>query len=196
MFNRFRRHPITIGQLVPVLSDEELVRLYQKSGASEPLGILYERYVELVYGVCLKYLKNSTLAEDAVMSIFESLMEKVKTHDIRQFRPWLHVVAKNYCLMQLRKKNLTVSYDDLPPGAVHSSEVVHPVEDFEPDEQQVALKRCLEKLTKTQRSCVEQFYFEEKSYKEIADQSGEELGMVRSHIQNGRRNLRICMEGK
>jgi RNA polymerase sigma-70 factor, ECF subfamily len=182
------------------LSDDELVRLYRKTEDLEHLGILYERYVELAFGVCLKFFKNRTLAEDAVMNIFETLVEKVKTQDIRQFRPWLHAVAKNHCLMQLRKKNIIVSFDEMTPGAqagvVHSAGAVHPVDDFEDDGDEAALKDCLEKLNEHQRQCVVQFYYEEKSYKQIADESGELIGMVRSNIQNGRRNLRICMEKK
>ncbi|MCB0520367.1 MAG: sigma-70 family RNA polymerase sigma factor [Lewinellaceae bacterium] len=187
-------------QNITTKSDEELVQAYQASGDLEVLGTLYERYVELVYGVCLKYFKDSTKAEDAVMNIFEFLVEKVKTQDIRQFRPWLHVVAKNHCLMQLRKKNLTVPYDDLPPSAqaeiVHSAGAVHPMEVFEENGEEQALKECLEKLPPQQKHCVEQFYFQNKSYKAIADLTGEELGLVRSNIQNGRRNLRICVEKK
>jgi RNA polymerase sigma-70 factor (ECF subfamily) len=179
-------------------SDEELVLLYQHGGDLEVLGTLYERYVELVYGVCLKFFKEKTKSEDAVMAIFETLVEKVRTQEIRQFRPWLHVVAKNHCLMQLRKKNHTVSFDEMTPAAqaevVHSSGVLHPVDVLEAEPQQVALKNCIEKLPVQQRHCVEQFYYEDKSYKEIADMTGEALGLVRSNIQNGRRNLRICLE--
>ncbi len=193
MLKYFRRN-------ITGLSDDELVQLYRKTEDLEHLGVLYERYVELVFGVCLKYFKNRSLAEDAVMNIFESLVEKMKTQDIRQFRPWLHVVAKNHCLMQLRKKNRTVSFDEMPPGkqaeVVHSAGAVHPVEDFEEDGKEAALKDCLKKLNTSQRQCVMQFYYEGKSYKQIADETGELLGMVRSNIQNGRRNLRICMEKK
>lgn len=181
-------------------TDEELVQLYQSGGDLEHLGMLYERYVELVYGVCMKFFKNPALAEDAVMNIFETLVEKVRTQDIRQFRPWLHVVAKNHCLMQLRKKNLTVSFDDMPPSVqaevVQSAGAVHPVDVFGENGEERALKDCVEQLSPQQKHCVEQFYFENKSYKEIAEMTGEELGLVRSNIQNGRRNLRICMEKK
>lgn len=191
MFIRYRQH-------ITEKSDEELVRLYQSSGDLEQLGILFERYVELVYGVCLKFFKDSTKAEDAVMSIFETLTEKVKTQDIRQFRPWLHVVAKNHCLMELRKKNLTVSFDEMLPSAqaelVQSAGAVHPIDILEENGEERALKKCLGRLSPQQKQCVEQFYFENKSYKEIAEMLSEELGTVRSHIQNGRRNLRICME--
>lgn len=174
------------------------MRLYQSSGDLEQLGILFERYVELVYGVCLKFFKDNTKAEDAVMSIFETLTEKVKTQDIRQFRPWLHVVAKNHCLMELRKKNLTVSFDEMLPSAqaelVQSAGAVHPIDILEENGEERALKKCLERLSLQQKQCVEQFYFENRSYKEISQITGEEIGTVRSHIQNGRRNLRICME--
>lgn len=179
-------------------SDDELVRLYQQAGDLEVLGVLYERYVELVYGVCLKFFKEKTKAEDAVMAVFEVLVEKVKTQEIRSFRPWLHVVAKNHCLMQLRKKDRTVSFDEMLPSTqaevVHSAGVLHPVDDFEEDGEQLALKKCIQSLPPQQKHCVEQFYFEEKSYKEIAELTGDDLGLVRSNIQNGRRNLRICME--
>lgn len=179
-------------------TDDELVRLYQQGGDLEVLGVLYERYVELVYGVCLKFFKEKTKAEDAVMAVFEILVEKVKTQEIRSFRPWLHVVAKNHCLMQLRKKDRTVSFDEMLPSTqaevVHSAGVLHPVDDFEEDGEQLVLKKCVEALPPQQKHCVEQFYFEDKSYKEIADLTGDDLGLVRSNIQNGRRNLRICME--
>ncbi len=179
-------------------SDEELVQLYQRGGDLEVLGTLYERYVELVYGVCLKFFKEKTKAEDGVMAVFENLVEKVRTQEIRQFRPWLHVVAKNHCLMQLRKKNHTVSFDEMTAAAqadvVQSAGVLHPVDVFEEDGQQLVLKKCIETLPAQQKHCVEQFYYEDKSYKEIADSTGEALGLVRSNIQNGRRNLRICME--
>ncbi len=184
----------------PDLSDEELVQQYQRSGDLEQLGVLYERYIELVYGTCLKFFKEPAMAEDAVMGIFETLVEKVKTHEIRQFRPWLHVVSKNHCLMALRKKNLTVSYDDLTPSAklesVHSADSMHPLDTFEENPEEAALKDCVERLSENQKKCIEQFYFDGKSYQEIADESGEALGTVRSNIQNGRRNLRICLEKK
>ena len=87
MLRRFRRDTTKF-------TDDELVKRYQETGDMSLLGQLYERYIELVYGACLKYFKEPAAAEDAVMNIFELLVKKVKTHEIRQFRPWLHVVAK------------------------------------------------------------------------------------------------------
>ena len=125
------------------------------------------------------------------MGIFEQLIKKAKSHEIRQFRGWLHVLSKNYCLMQLRKKEITVSYD---PQLMYSSEVVHPTFGETENGETKALKNCIKKLPEKQKECINWFYFENKSYKEISDILGEELGRVRSNIQNGRRNLKNCME--
>lgn len=187
MFKIFQKRP-------QKQTDAELVARYQNSGDMDVLGILYERYVELVYGVCLKYFKDAALAEDAVMNIFEELVTKVKKYEIQNFRPWLHVLTKNHCLMQLRKKKIVVSFD---PQLMQSDEIVHPNygESSENGEEK-ALKGCIEKLPDEQKQCVTWFYLEEKSYKDIAKMTDLELGKVRSYIQNGRRNLRNCMEAE
>jgi len=174
-------------------SDSELVARYQKSGDMELLGVLYERYTELIYGVCLKVLKNEAEAEDAFMNIFEKLTKKVREHDIKQFRPWLHMVVRNHCLGILRKngKHLTVSYDG---DFMQSAEVLHPFMEEATNGKLTALPKCLDSLKGAQKNCVQLFYFEGKSYQDIAEEQTLSIGKVRSYIQNGRRNLKICIE--
>ena len=178
-------------------TDQQLLDRYRASEELEYLGILYERYTELVYGVCLKYLKDEGLAEDAVMAIFEELVEKVKKHDIQQFRGWLHVVTRNHCLMYLRreKKNLTVSYQ---PELMQSVDSRHHTIEIEEDGNGHLshLQECMDQLPDKQKSCIELFYLDGKSYKEIAELKEEAIGKIRSNIQNGRRNLKNCIEKK
>ncbi|HRD81774.1 MAG TPA: sigma-70 family RNA polymerase sigma factor [Saprospiraceae bacterium] len=174
-------------------SDEELLQRYCRKGDMEALGLVYQRYMELVYGVCLKYLQNEAEAEDAVMTIFEEVAAKAPKSEVREFRPWLYVLAKNHCLMALRKagRHFLQSSD---PALMQSDAFWHP--DMEGDEEAVLarLQKCMEQLTAQQKRCIDLFYLQGKSYKDIADEDGEELGKVRSHIQNGRRNLKNCME--
>ncbi|QXV65747.1 sigma-70 family RNA polymerase sigma factor [Mucilaginibacter sp. 21P] len=171
--------------------DEQLLKSYRDSRDLTLLGKLYERYMPLVYGVALKYLKNEDASQDAVMAIFEELAQKVHQHDIKQFRGWLYVLSRNHCLMQLRagKKMETVGLDDF----MEFTPVLHP--DTEDKEQAMqALERCLEKLTPAQQQSVKLFYLEEKCYKEVADETGYSMNEVKSYIQNGKRNLKICLE--
>lgn len=176
------------------LTDQELLLQYKKGGEMLFLAELYKRYTSLIYGVCLKYLKNSQDAEDAYMSVFEKLVKKVRQHDITNFKSWLHVLVKNHCLEILRKqkKILTVSYDQ---EFMQNEPFVHPFEESPTEESEKQLSNCLQELELQQLESIQLFYYQNKSYKEIAETKNLPLGKIRSSIQNGRRNLKICMEG-
>lgn len=175
------------------LTDKELVTLYKESGDMTVLGELYQRYMELVYGVCLKYYKEPETAKDSVMLIFEELVSKLKKHEVDNFRGWLHQLAKNHCLMQLRTpRNMkTVEFKH---ELVQSEENVHLNGVLEKEENFQKLEYCLGTLTAEQQEAIRLFYLEGKCYNEIVEATGQEWNQVRSFIQNGRRNLKICME--
>ncbi|HQV06625.1 MAG TPA: sigma-70 family RNA polymerase sigma factor [Chitinophagaceae bacterium] len=175
------------------LTDKELLTIYSESGDMSALGELYQRYMDLVYGVCLKYYKEPERAKDGVMLIFEELVTKLKKHEVENFKPWLHQVARNHCLMQLRTpKNLkTVEFK---PEIVQSEENLHLNGVLEREENLTKLENCLETLPKEQKETVKLFYLQGKCYNEIVEITGQEWNQVRSFIQNGRRNLKLCME--
>lgn len=158
------------------------------------LAQLYQRYMDLVYGVCLKYLKETETSRDAVMEIFEELVVKLKKHEVDNFKGWLHTVTKNYCLMQLRTpRNLKTK--ELNTDLMQSGEMLH-LEDgiMEKEATFNRLQHCLGTLSPEQKQSVELFYLQNKCYNEIADITGYDWNKVRSFIQNGRRNLKLCME--
>jgi RNA polymerase sigma-70 factor (ECF subfamily) len=173
--------------------DQELVAAYQLSLDLKILAQLYQRYLDLLYGVCLKYLGEPELAKDAVMDIFEELAQKLHKHEVAYFRGWLYTLAKNHCLMKLRSSSrLKVSTFD--PDHVYTAEELHLNDRMEKEEQLGRLSKCIETLSADQRTVVELFYLQNKCYKEIETITGLQWNKVRSHIQNGRRNLKICME--
>jgi RNA polymerase sigma factor (sigma-70 family) len=175
------------------LSDKELVALYKETGDMAVLGELYQRYMELVYGVCLKYHKDPETAKDSVMQIFEELVPKLKKHEVDNFKGWLHQVAKNHCLMQLRTPR-NMKTVEFKTEFVQSEENVHLNGVLEKEENFKKLENCLGTLAMEQRETIKLFYLEGKCYNEIAELTGQEWNQVRSLIQNGRRNLKNCME--
>ena len=175
------------------VSDEELVDLYKKSGALDIVGELYNRYTSLTFGVCLKYLKDREESKDAVMQIFERLIVTLKDHEISQFKGWLYVTARNHCLMQLRAgKNK--KFEEISPFLMESGEDEHLQEGPEIESNLSKLERCIDSLPEEQKQCVQLFYLEKKCYKVITELTGYDLNKVKSYIQNGKRNLKICME--
>lgn len=177
-------------------TDKELVSAFKKSGDLDHLSVLYQRYMDLVFGVCLKYFKDSERSKDAVMDIFDELVHKLKAHEVDNFKGWLHVLARNYCLMQLRSpRNLKTT--EFNPSVMQSEQNAHlNGEVLEKEENYRKLEQCMEQLTDEQRKTVRLFYLENKCYNEIAEITGFEWNKVRSYIQNGKRNLKICIEQK
>lgn len=182
-------------------SDSDLLGSYREEGDQEVLGELYSRYIHLVYGVCMKYLRNREDANDGVMQIFEKLMIEIPRHNIENFSNWLHVVTKNYCLMQLRsEKSHREKYEEwINDQTVFMENItlLHPLDEDEvPEVLEKALEDCIERLKEHQKSCIRQFYYEDRCYEEIAVNLGLDEKKVKSYLQNGKRNLKLCLEEK
>jgi len=175
-------------------TDEELLEQYKKSGNTEYFGELYNRYTPLIYGVCLKYLQDAQDAEDAVMQLFENLLPKISNYEIAVFRTWIHSVVKNHCLQILRKESKEITVD-FSVNIMESDTILHLLNEEVEDEEQIeALKRCIEKLPEEQRVSIINFFMEDMSYADIVETTGFTLSRVKSYIQNGKRNLKICIE--
>lgn len=174
-------------------TDAALVASYQQNQEVAVLAELYQRYMDLIYGVCLKYLPDAEQAKDAVMNIFEELVQKLHNHQVDNFKAWVYTVAKNHCLMHLRsRKNIKIT--ELNPVFVQTDENLHLNGVPEKEQQLQSMEYCLTTLPAEQKQCVELFYLQGKSYNEIVEATGFDWKQVRSFIQNGRRNLKICME--
>lgn len=177
------------------LSDDELLLKIKTDPSSEWTSILFSRYIELIYGVCLKYYKDAEKSKDATMALYEKFSKKIKTHKVDNFKSWLFVLVKNDCLEKLRKS--TRERDKLKQSTfMQSEEVFHPFSVNKKEEQLTLLEDCIEQLNEDQKKCVEAFYLKKKSYQEISQSMKLEWNKVRSLIQNGRRNLKNCMESK
>ncbi len=187
-------------------SDEELLSRYREEGDIGILGQLYERYMHLVFGVCLKYLGDREQAKDEVMNLFEKLVTVVPQQEIVSFRTWLYVVTKNHCLMQLRSRKSDTAHAEAmmndPVFFMENSYGMHPMgkgpeDDSDATDGEAEMRRleeCIERLKEEQRSSIRLFFYEGCSYRQISERLGVVEAKVKSYIQNGKRNLRICIE--
>ena len=187
------------GRVSKKRSEDELIEDFTSTGDLEVLGELYKNYMHLVYGVCLKYLKDREESMDAVMQIFEKLIIEIPKQKIENFRSWLHVVTKNYCLMQIRtRKSDDRKFNEWtldPENFVENGSYLHPI-DNEDHEIDKVLADCIERLKDEQKECIRQFYYEDRCYSEIAKNLGIDEKKVKSNLQNGKRNLKLCIEEK
>jgi RNA polymerase sigma-70 factor (ECF subfamily) len=173
-------------------SDQELVDRYKQSGETWFVGELFQRYTPLISALSWKYLKDPTETEDALMEVFEIIVKDLKQYEVNNFKTWLYSVTKHHCLKKIRK---------MQPQPVDAEQALKYIpDDNDPqsdphrlETQLEQLKGAIENLTREQRQCIELFYLEEKSYKEVSSLTGYSLKEVKSYLQNGKRNLKGYM---
>jgi RNA polymerase sigma factor (sigma-70 family) len=180
-------------------TDAELLTLFKKTTQNQYLGELLERYSLLVFGVCIKYLKDQTSAQDATQQVFEKVIKEVVKYEIPYFKSWLYSVAKNQCLMQLRNSSNKMQYsaqeiDDLELTSEDDSGLK--LREYLLQDKLEILHESLQNLNKDQSSCIDLFYLQKLSYREIENKTGLTFQQIKSNIQNGKRNLRMMLETK
>jgi RNA polymerase sigma factor (sigma-70 family) len=178
-------HPKDIDKL----QDDELIALYKKHGEPYYAGILFQRYTQHLAVVSYRYLKKQEDSEDALMEVFEIVLKDLKTHEIANFRAWAYSVTKHHCLKKIKSAN----EKKFRPESVLKHIADDTNYDFDPyllDNQINDLKKAISNLGAEQRICIDLFYLQEKSYKEVADITGFSLNEVKSFLQNGKRNLK------
>lgn len=180
------------------LSDEELAGLFRQSGNQEIIGELFSRYSPLVLGVCYKYLNERETARDTAMGVFESLFSTLKKYEVSNFRSWLLTVTKSHCAQVLRKQKKEsaglLTSADFISEVMENRDFLHPSDENETTRHLEKLNELLVKLPPGQQQCLLMFYFENRSYQQISEATGHSLNEVKSHIQNGKRNLKINLE--
>ena len=177
------------------ITDQELLDRWYSDRNNEWLGILLQRYTLLLFGVCMKYIKQEDEARDCVQQIFVKVITELAKYRVEYFKSWIYTIARNHCLMKLRdqhgraaelSESMLAAWDDEPGNNSHQQK-----------EQLLEwMGDSLEELGKEQKLCVTLFYLDKRSYQEIASSTGFTLMQVKSHIQNGKRNLKLLMEKK
>ena len=180
-------------QQIKKLPDNDLVLTYRTEGDRYCLAELFERYMHFVFCVSMKYLHDADSSQDATMQVFMKLMDDLKVHDIKQFKPWLHTVVKNHCLMLLRSAKPTSSFEQfekkVADGRMEFSSEQH-LDGMEKESQLKSLEKAICLLKPEQQNCIDLFYIQEKSYSEVSQLTGYSMNEVKTYIQNGKRNLK------
>lgn len=177
------------------MTDRELLDNYGRDKNGQWLGILFERYTLLLYGLCMKYLKNEEDAKDCVQQVYLKAITELNKYPVQYFKSWLYTVARNQCLLRLRNRRDRIP-EELRDENIAGEHPVPPLQHLEKDRKLELLGHSLKELNTEQQQCVTLFYLEKKSYQQIAEQTGYSIMQVKSYIQNGKRNLKKMLEQK
>lgn len=177
------------------ITDSELLEQFYNDHNNEWLGILLQRYTLLLLGVCMKYLKNEEEAKDSVQQVFLKVIQELHKYKVEYFKSWLYMVAKNHCLMRLREKQGKIAVEITDRVSVSAEETDHQALLLN-DRTLELMAESIKELNPEQQQCVTLFYLQKKSYQQVSDKTGYTMLQVKSHIQNGKRNLKILIQKK
>lgn len=179
------------------IPDQELLARFYSDHNNEWLGTLLQRYTLLLLGVCMKYLKNEEEAKDSVQQIFLKVIQELHKYKVEYFKSWLYMVAKNHCLMRLRDQHgkTTSSISDRMADTSQQEETDKSAL-LQNDKAYELMNESLKELNDEQQQCVTLFYLQKMSYQQVSETTGFSMLQVKSHIQNGKRNLKILIERK
>ena len=175
------------------ITDAELLQNFYNDHDNQWLGILLPRYTLLLLGVCMKYLKNEEDAKDSVQQIFLKVINELHKYKVAYFKSWIYMIAKNHCLMKIRgNKNIPLELTEqiLPAEELHDEKNNL----IEKDRLLTNMLESIKQLNAEQQQCVTLFYLEKKSYAEVAEITGYSMLQVKSHLQNGKRKLKLLMK--
>lgn len=169
-------------------SDLQLLRHYRTTKNARYMSEIYRRYSHLILGSCIKYLKNECLAEDALMELFAKLIVKLRDFTPLNFGGWLYIVTRNHCLEMLRKMKSIPAMESIEIVGFNLSQD----EDDSYWERECTanmVEEAIKNLPERQQRCIQLFYIQGNSYQQVAKLTSYSFKEVKSHIQNGRRNL-------
>ena len=169
------------------ITDQELLDRFYRDHDNIWLGTLFERYTLLLFGLCMKYLKNEEEARDAVQQVFLKAITELHKYNVQYFKSWLYMVAKNHCLMKLREKQGKIATEIHEDLLTDENDAIAIGELIEKDRRLELMTDSMEELNNEQKQCVTLFYLEKKSYQQIVEVTGYSLMQVKSYIQNGKR---------
>jgi RNA polymerase sigma-70 factor (ECF subfamily) len=179
------------------LSDGDLIEQVRKRG-SEALGILYDRYGQVVYSLFLRTARDTATAEDLVQELFLRIWNRAQHFDPNKgsVGVWILSIARNMAIDHMRSARSRFSTKLRPiEDAEHRIEKNAPGSRPESAIDDVrTVQSAFSYLNQKQKQVLELAYFEGLSQSEIAAKLSEPLGTVKSWMRSGLLRMREAIQ--
>jgi RNA polymerase sigma factor (sigma-70 family) len=177
-------------------SDEWLIQQYCATRDERYFNTLYLRYAHLVELTCFRFLEDEQESKDVSMMVFEKTLQHLHIEPIEQFSNWLFIVARNACISQLRKRKKRRFFqknylsEEKKASSFMENEVEWRLIKQEPKPLLDLVPEGLQLLKPIHRECLLLFFQQKLNYEEIAKELRISVKEVKSHLQNGKRQLK------
>ena len=185
-----------------ILSEEETGSVYRAkdevsllraslAGETEAWGEMVSRYKQAVFGLCLGFLRNRADAEDIAHDAFIRAYENLRRYKLeKRFSTWLFTIASNLCRNRLRYRRYhpVVSPPDQLSGGMDPAAVVAREDRWD------RVRKGLDQLPTGYRAPLVLRFYNDLSYREIAEVLSIPEGTVKTRIHRGKVMLKQVIE--
>jgi len=170
------------------ISDEQLLKAVG-GGDHDALGVLYDRFGKVAYGLAFRILRDRTLAEDAVQEAFLALWRSADSYRRERAKPstWILTVVHRRAVDLVRREEIRRG-DPLESAPEPTSGPVD--EDVTLRSRRVEVQAALRELPEDQRQALELAYYGGYTQSELAERLGVPLGTIKSRMFAGLAQLR------
>ena len=182
--------------MLTMRTDEELVALYA-TGKDEAFDVLLERYKDRLFSYILYQVRNADVAEDIFQETFVKVVITIRDGrytESGKFFSWVTRIAHNLVIDFFRREKgeNTVSTDESEVDLLNNAKLAERCAQTAIDSEQtfIDLQHLIEKLPQEQREVVEMHYFQEMTFKEIAEEKGISINTALGRMRYGILNMR------
>jgi RNA polymerase sigma-70 factor (ECF subfamily) len=187
-----------VGPRSDEVIDEAQLVIQVADGDEDALGLLYDRFGQGVYSLCLRIVHDRTAAEDLTQEVFLRLWRSASSFDSARGRlkPWLLRIAHNLALNEVRRhqsRPVAASEDEME---VVRAELADTSVESDPAgttslrERALVVRQAVAQLPLPQRRAIELAFYGGLSQAEVAAALGDPLGTIKSRIRIGMQRLR------
>ena len=182
--------------MLTMRTDEELVALYA-TGKDEAFDVLLERYKDRLFSYILYQVRNADVAEDIFQETFVKVVITIRDGrytESGKFFSWVTRIAHNLVIDFFRREKgeNTVSTDESEVDILNNVKLAERCTQTVMDSEQtfIDLQHLIEKLPQEQREVVQMHYFQEMTFKEIAEEKGISINTALGRMRYGILNMR------
>jgi len=166
--------------------EQEIVQLLH-NGDKKAINLLYENYSDTLYGVILKVISDTDLAQDALQETFVKVWKKGKTYDVKKAKlfTWLYRIAYNTAIDKVRSQsNKTSKEVQIETSNVYKLTTKSLNEDV------IDIKTHLKSIDEKYQTVINALFFEGLTQQEASDELDIPLGTIKSRLKIGLRELK------
>ena len=184
------------------MTDHELVVLYEE-GNDNAFDVLLERHQAYIYSYILFLVKDEDVANDFFQDTFQRAIIAIRSHKYQtngKFSAWLTRIAHNLIVDKSRdvKTTMTVREDQVKPKALNSISLSEATREDEMIDSQTraSIRHLLDYLPAPQKEVIMMRFYDDLSFKEIAEMTGVSINTSLGRMRYALINLRKLIQEK